>query len=367
MKNKNCLKNKKEIVLNIIYIPIKAVNVICILALLLSLLSKYLSPDIWHIPAYLGLVFPIILLVNFSFAIFWICVMQWRWLLCSFIAIVLSFVSVRSTFGFSTQTSPPLIGESISLMSYNVCACQNFKKTGENTLLKYIASQNADIVCLQEFAISTQANFLTLWDVCNALKQYPYRHIDFKNNNGRRKSGVATFSKYPIINKKRIPIESSFNSAQYSDIVVKGDTIRVFNNHLESNRLTGGNILSLEKKTIQEYTSVLTDKLSVAYKIRAKQANTIAEEIELSPYKAIVCGDFNDVPISYTYHKIKGDLKDAFVENSWGMGTTFHGSWLRIRIDYMLHDADLQSFGYKRDRVNHSDHYPIMCSFKINN
>ncbi len=258
------------------------------------------------------------------------------------------------------------MGETISVMSYNTYACQNYKKVENNDVIKFIAEQNADVVCLQEFAVSTNANYLSLQDVKRALWQYPYSHITFKYNSIKRKSGVATFSKYPIVYKKTVPIESAYNSAQYSDIVIKGETIRVFNSHLESNRLMGDNTLLLEKKTIQEYTTKLTDKLSIGYKLRAKQAEMIAEEIKKSPYKTIVCGDFNDVPISYAYQTIRGKLKDSFVENCFGMGITFHGSWLRIRIDYILHDPAMQSFGFKKERIKHSDHYPISCGLVIN-
>jgi len=180
---------------------------------------------------------------------------------------------------------------------------------------------------------------------------------------------VGTFSKYPIINEVNINFDSKYNTMIYSDIVVDGDTIRLFNNHLESNRLTERDRdlpMQLKKNfdsdNLSGTTLHLSRKLNAAYKKRAMQADTIADLIKRSPYKVVVCGDFNDVPVSYTYTTIKGKLKDAFSETGFGLGWTLNLSIYRFRLDYVLYDSTYVVDNYKVNKVNYSDHYPIECN-----
>ena len=113
-------------------------------------------------------------------------------------------------------------------------------------------------------------------------------------------------------------------------------------------------------------TQIYGGKITNASRIRAVQARTIAKAIEQSPYPVIVCGDFNDVPQSYTYHQIKGKLRDAlFDAGSWGYTYTFHSHGMLVRIDHVLIDPSFTPINSFVDKVNYSDHYPIMNYFKI--
>ncbi len=40
----------------------------------------------------------------------------------------------------------------------------------------------------------------------------------------------------------------------------------------------------------------------------------------IKPYPEIICGDFNDVPNSFTYFTIKGPRQDAFLEKGAKFG-----------------------------------------------
>jgi endonuclease/exonuclease/phosphatase (EEP) superfamily protein YafD len=77
----------------------------------------------------------------------------------------------------------------------------------------------------------------------------------------------------------------------------------------------------------------------------------------------IVCGDFNDVPVSYTYHTVIGDLQDAFVEKGFGFSTTFSNKLSFFRIDYALLDPNLQINSYRVVHKELSDHYPVIITF----
>ena len=94
------------------------------------------------------------------------------------------------------------------------------------------------------------------------------------------------------------------------------------------------------------------------------QAERIAKLISDSPKRIIICGDFNDSPISYSYKKIRGDLHDSFIEKGFGLGSTYIGDFPSYRIDYIFHSDDLECISFKKIRRNYSDHYPIITGFR---
>jgi endonuclease/exonuclease/phosphatase family metal-dependent hydrolase len=79
----------------------------------------------------------------------------------------------------------------------------------------------------------------------------------------------------------------------------------------------------------------------------------------------VVCGDFNDTPVSYVYHKLRGDLKDAYVEAGRGLGGTYNGNLPSYRIDFILFDPSFEAYNYKRQTVKLSDHFPIMVTLDL--
>ena len=79
----------------------------------------------------------------------------------------------------------------------------------------------------------------------------------------------------------------------------------------------------------------------------------------------IVCGDFNDLPISYSYTKIKGDLKDAFVNCGTGFGWTFNSSIYKLRLDYVFYDPDFEVKDFQIGKTYSSDHFPVRCVLKM--
>jgi endonuclease/exonuclease/phosphatase family metal-dependent hydrolase len=123
---------------------------------------------------------------------------------------------------------------------------------------------------------------------------------------------------------------------------------------------------SFDTEKLSGTTLHLSRKLGAAYKARAVQADTIASIRNRSPYKVIICGDFNDVPVSYAYTKIKGNLKDAFSETGFGLGWTLNLSIYKFRIDYVLYDATFTTNYFNISKVKYSDHYPVYCQLNIN-
>ena len=76
-------------------------------------------------------------------------------------------------------------------------------------------------------------------------------------------------------------------------------------------------------------------------------AMKVKNELAECRYPKIVVGDFNDVPVSYTYREISSGLNDAFVESGSGLETTYKGPFPSFRIDYILFSDPFKCEHYK--------------------
>jgi len=350
-------------------------NIAVAFSLLMTLLGSVLSPETFILPSYFALAFPLIIVLNIGFVVFWALVRKWTFLL-SLSLLFFSASQINDTYPFHLgKTEIVKAKHPISILTYNTMMSGKLVKHTErkpNMVIQQILDTDADIVCLQEFEVSTQDIYLTHADMLQIFSKYPYKHIWYKQTMNTKRFGLATFSKYPIVNKQKIDYPSESNSSIFSDIVVNGVTIRVINNHLESNRLTEKDKslpVRLKKKFSAENLSGLTlhfsKKLGTAYKLRAQQAETVAGVIADSPYKVIVCSDLNDVPTSYAYTQVKGKLKDAFSEIGTGFGWTFCERFYRFRIDFVFYDPAFSVVKFEVNPVKYSDHYPVVCHLKI--
>lgn len=352
-------------------------NLVVAFFLLMTLIGTVLSPEKIVFPAYFALIYPFIVIFNIGFVLFWLMTRKWACLI-SLSLLILSANEINNAFPIhfgkieTVTTNHP-----INILTYNTMGSgllKKHKKKRPNKVMQYILDKNADIVCLQEFEVSTNKEYITIEDMMRIFKKYPYKHIEFKTKAATTLCGIATLSKYPIVNRQLIKYESGFNMSIFTDININGTIVRLFNNHLESNRITESDkaltVQLKEKFDAENLTGItlhFTHKLGTAYRIRARQADVVANLVANSPHKAIVCGDFNDVPCSYTYTKIKGNLKDAFSEIGAGLGWTFKEPFYGFRIDYVLYDSSaFTPIQYKSDKVNYSDHYPVFCQIKMN-
>lgn len=353
-------------------------NVVVVVLLLITMLASVVSPAIFVIPAFTSLLLPVIILLNVFFVFFWIIARKWYFLI-SLLLLIFAGNQVRAVIPLHLgKTIENHDQHAFKVLSYNTMMFGMLKKhtvESPNKVIEQILLTNADIICLQEFGVSPKSTgeYLTQKDIDKIFKSYPYKHIVYNSEDNWRKSGIATFSKYPIVNKRNLSVGKEYGMSLYSDIKIGNDTIRMFNNHLESNRLTESDRhLPIELKDsfnsqkLSWITRLLSRKLFLAYKIRARQADRVAEQIKLSPYKVLVCGDFNDVPGSYTYTKIKGKMDDAFAETGLGLGWTYNLSIYKFRIDFMFYQPEhFKSDELEIDKVKYSDHYPIHVKYSI--
>ena len=214
--------------------------------------------------------------------------------------------------------------------------------------------------------------------------------------------GNFIFSKFPIDSFKVYPLDYRTNIIDNDtdyllqcDVRTPGNHIlRVFSLHLYSvgisnydknfiehlklRKVQGPDvcdydldfIAEMERRhiNINNHISVFMFKLNYAYNKRVSQAEIVADIIRKSPYPVVVCGDFNDVPGSYTYTKIKGDLTDAFLAKSHGFGRTYNEILPTLRIDNIFFDkTHFNILGYSTPKLFMSDHKPVIATFELKN
>jgi len=351
-------------------------NLFAAVLMLLTFIASHVSPDSWLIPAYATLLLPALIPVNIFFVVLWMLWKKW-YVLISLSVLLLNWRIIQNTIPLNVKSPESYQGDfDFSLMTYNTYANGMMKKhtkKSPNPVIRHILEEDPDILCIQEYSVNFSDTYLTEKNLMDIFKEYPYHHIHYKINTERSYFGNATFSKYPIINKQTVNFESHYNSAICSDINIKGKTIRIFNCHLESNYITEKDkVLAMRLRynfdtdNLKGTTMHFSRKLGAAYRIRSKQAEIVSEQIKASPYPVMVVGDFNDLPSSYAYTTVRGDLQDAFVKKGFGLGWTFVDALLRFRIDHILYDPALELKSFKLDNnVRYSDHFPLTCKMAL--
>ena len=343
-------------------------NILVALGLIACYLSVYVSPADFWFPAIIGLLYPFFLLANIAYLIYWI--FRWRWLfLISSAVIVLGAnhlnAFIQLPFGKENKDKKA----DLKVMSYNVnlFRLQSWSKTKPThyEVIKYIKQNGIDVVCMQEFYVREK-----IFSEGQAKAQLGmYSHINFILQRKESGYGMAIFSKYPIVDAGEILFENSFNSCIYADIKINNDTVRIYNNHLQSLRLKERNFNFLlksefrnESNKYNELKDILT-RVHDAFEKRAKQVDKVAKHISDCKYPIILCGDFNDSPISYTYKTLTQKLNDSYKEAGIGLVYTYAGLWPSYRIDYILHSPQFRTVSFYSPRINYSDHYPVVAKY----
>jgi endonuclease/exonuclease/phosphatase family metal-dependent hydrolase len=347
--------------------------------LLLCLAASYISPLQAKYLALFSISTPFAIAVNVLFVFFWIFARRKRRMVLSIITLSISYKLILAVVGwhyFSSHSSSPA-GNHLKVMTWNVHGMGIFDKPAsretDDSIIAFIEKENPDILCLPEF-YTVFNNALKPYST-NILKRCGYKEFRFKDDNSLGTKiylGTAIFSKYPIRAFHDVPLHKYVYLLQCDIKLPDNQIVRTYFIHLQSFLLSNG-----EKTYIEEVKHRNVDlemgkskgfvrRFGEAYVKRAVQADSAASIIAQSPYPVIICGDFNDLPGSYTYTKMKGNLADAFTQKGTGFGRTFNLFSPTLRIDYIFYDpAFLKITGYHSPGTRFSDHNPVIVDFTI--
>lgn len=348
---------------------ILAVNIIVVILMLISAYSSYANPDKFPVLSCLGLVYIVFFAINALFLLFW--------LIARPVFMVAPIVGIFLTWGAFSAVLPLKRGidapeGALKVLSYNVMGFkwqQPDTDEKRNEIVRYIEDSGADIVCLQEYILSDAKTHLSEKDLVKRLSIYGY-HSSVLVGEGGVKNKVACFSKFPILGCEKIDYKSLYNGSAVFKLKIGKDTVYVINNHLESNKLTKEDkdaynsiINSDDADVVKSNIVSLAKKLADAAGERAKQAEAVSRKIrDFDSHPVIVCGDFNDGPLSYAHRIIHNGLQDAFVERGRGLGISYNQNRFYFRIDNILVNSKWEVYSCRVDNsIKDSDHYPIMA------
>lgn len=359
-------------------------NCVVVVLFLLACLAAYLHPQKFWFIAVLGIGFPIITAFVLFFIFFW-WFFRSRWAFLSLAACIIGWPQLNLVFAwhpFAAFNAKQKDSSTVRIMQWNVARLDQMSKNRPGgshraKIYAYIKKMNPDVLCLQEFLESNNPKLLEE-NIPYIKKElglpYYYFARDHSRYDNLYEHGVAIFSRYPITDTLRLRYAGSNNrpgeSLIYADVNIKGTTLRVYTTHLQSLRFAGDDynklkqIVNAEDSALANSKNILK-KFRLAYTFRSPQAEMVRRELDSSPYPEIICGDFNDVPNSFTYRKIKGSRNDAFLKGGFGIGRTFTSLSPTLRIDYIMANKKLQLVQFDRTRTQWSDHYPLVADFKL--
>jgi endonuclease/exonuclease/phosphatase family metal-dependent hydrolase len=361
-------------------------NIIAVIIFLAACSSAWFNPDKYWPIALLGVTFGAWLVAVMCFLLVWIIVWS-KWAFLSLATLLAGWFQVNAFFAlnpfasFKIQKAPT----AIRVMQWNVARWDEMNKywapgriSKRKEMFDFIRSRNVDVLCVEEFFESNNTkefakNIPYLTDSLHF--RYHYFAMDHRRFDSLYETGVAIFSKYPIVKtfRKRYGGPDSLKNNEsfiYADIDVKGKRIRVFATHMQSMLFGVADYrrIKLLRKTTDsamENTKTLVRKFRRAYELRLRQVQVIKPYLDSSPYPEIVCGDFNELPNSYIYFQMKGNRQDAFSKKGFGVGRTLSFISPTVRIDYILANKQFNVLQCKREKKYLSDHYPVIADFAL--
>ncbi len=324
------------------------INSFLAFALLLAYLLPHIPPKNFPFISVLSLGVPLLILGNLLFLLFWAIRFKKQFLLSLFV-LILGYNHILSWIQFSGTDENS--EDELKVMSYNVRMFNAYKWVDDDDIPQkitaFIQEKDPDVLVTQEHYVG----------VAGLRKIYPYSFIKLKENGSE--FGSAIFSKYPIVNQHSLDFpQRGNNNAIYVDIVKNEDTLRVYNVHFQSL-----NIKPEIHELQNEDSKKLVGRIGSGFKEQQIQAEILLEDVNDSPYKNIILGDFNNTAFSYIYRTIKGEnYQDAFREAGSGFSQTFNINYFPLRIDFLFIDRNIKVNSYEAFRIKYSDHFPVMTS-----
>jgi endonuclease/exonuclease/phosphatase family metal-dependent hydrolase len=281
---------------------------------------------------------------------------------------------MHSTSTFNYKKDPA----DLRIVSWNVARFVEIKKSKNagsgirKKMFDLIKQQDADVLCLQEFHTSTDSAYYNNINSIREELNYPYYYFSFDNDGDNHYYSSIIFSRIPIIDsgKIRYPRPTLPEVLLHVDLKLGKDTVRIFTTHLQSLQFRPKDYERIDKiksasdSLITNSKSIIS-KLRKGFSYRAIQVDLAKKIMNDSPHPVIFCGDLNDVPNSYTYFKMKGEMQDAFLKKGFGIGRTFAALSPTLRIDYILADKNFSVKQFNRIVKNLSDHYMIVGDLRL--
>ena len=343
-----------------------------LVAMALCVINPYINPKHFVWTSFFGLAFWVIFIYNVL--IFLFLVLLWSkkaWI--AVLALLVSIPGFNKSFSFGSKKSAD---ESIRIMSYNLHNFDHFdgktdKESFAYQVINMVRDQAPDILCCQEF-MGFKSKVTRQQCIYDFAKDAGFQYVYFnkKSNYG----GNVIFSKYPVV---KVTEDSGFGEENTYGIMVEVDAgakgkFHVANVHLLSYKITDDEIdilmsSSERQNKLDTIGKTILHKLGYAFQRRSEELVKVLEGMPPVEGPIIMCGDFNEPPLSYNYRQLqKAGFVDTFTKVGRGIKPTYAGKLPLLRIDYIWANKGVVPLNFKRCRFKASDHYPILLDFSIN-
>lgn len=336
-------------------------------ALIIAYLTPYVSPTTFGSLTIVGIFAPILYTAVLICMLLWLVTKRWKTAIALIVLLLPGIFRISDFYNVELKRSVEAQPDrrTVSLLSYNVRGF--YDDDAVRVVDEYVdyfnAIENLDIVCLQE--VQRDARGI---DRLDSLFMARYGRNCKSDVVEAGEVVLRTYSRYPIIASGSIS-GAGRGTSQWLDVIVRNDTLRIFNNHLYTMNISAGDSEDIASGTILNdggRMRSIVDRIANNSSIRASHVDTLRMVIDNTPYAHVICGDFNDTPMSYVYGELIKGKKDAFVEGGSGFGYTFRPMYGTLRIDYILHSHNLETKSYSVDtEVTLSDHLPITARMKF--
>lgn len=335
-----------------------------LLSAFLCAICPFINPSKFVWTAFFGLGFWLIFFANVIILLILIFLKSRRTLLIPIVGLILSIPGFIKSYSFGEKKNADA---QVKVMTYNVGVFRDYKVHSRSisdvkqSLVNLIKEHNPDIICLQEsgkWPNNTAREF---------SKKIGYKYYSYNKDNGN-----SYFSKYRIENVNIFKDENIAKFADIKEIVInKNESFYLVNCHFNSFGISKEEIEYINDtknivKDSETYGKSVLYKLRKGFERRTKSTDLLLRNLPEKTQPLIICGDFNDTPLSYTYNKMsEAGLYDAFITSSKGIGKTYCGSLPLLRIDYFWYNDEIEIVDYERIKQTTSDHYPLIMTFNL--
>ena len=333
----------------------------------LSYLSFVVNPAKLWVLSLFGIAFLPLVAANL-FLFVWAVVRRSGTFIIPLLAIIPCIFFIGRYVQFSSNDEVPRADSNLKIISYNLGRFAlssddsgiESREQCADSVFAYLKSQDADIICLQEF-------YLNKSNVQKYVKRhFPGYHAEYYMFQGKKSSfGNVTLSRIPVSDKGVLKFEGSANLAIYTDHKIGQKRFRVYNCHFESYNISFTGMVKSFVKDAGEAVTEAGTKMKRSILRRPQQVDKVFSNIEQCPYEAFVCGDFNDNPVSYTYYRMTRGREDSFVAAGEGFGATYSRLWPLLRIDYILVPDSFKTVSCEVDHIDYSDHYHVVAEVEL--
>ena len=357
------------------FMAMRIVSIVVYLATIIAAFGGRVDPDYLAFPSLLCLALPYLAILSIVLIIFWAIFRKIFFCGLGIATIVICLTPLSDAFPLGNPRNPTIGRQKFKIISWNVIHTQDLRQPDfpGNRAVNYMINSGADVICLAElrnFDKSEMPNFTeSLKD--SLFTAYPYKA-------GINDYDIKVLSKYPVERLDKMKLETGGNCRfdlfkikfpENNELVVA--MVHLFSFGLteeERNVVTEINSVQTAKASMREFKGSIRQKLRNAFRKRAEDATDLRSILDDIPMDIplIVCGDFNDVPASWSYNIIRGDdLRDAYAETNFGPAITYNMHAFYFHIDQMLYRGPLEALDLTIGKINSSDHYPLIGEFEF--